>query len=177
MILHCTPYSREKKLAQAYNDHFAMIGKDDWCAIRDIDTMYLTPCAPNIIEDYTILFPHAGILTCYTNRISLASKGQLYGGSISGISDIAHHLRIADRLKALRTVSLINNKISGFLMVISKKTWLKHRFEESGLCLGVDNDFSSKILASGKPIFRMNGLYIFHQYRMLNGIANKTHLL
>jgi GT2 family glycosyltransferase len=75
------------------------------------------------------------------------------------------------------SVSEIKHPISGFLMLISRKMWNKVKFSESGKCLGVDNDFSANILQTGKKIYRMNSVYVWHTYRLMNGIKDKTHLV
>jgi GT2 family glycosyltransferase len=62
-------------------------------------------------------------------------------------------------------------------MLVSKKTWNEIKFSESGKCLGVDNDFSANVLERGKKIYRMDSLYVFHAYRLKNGIKDKTHLV
>lgn len=177
MVIHFpTPFRRDKNLADAYNFVFERYCRpNDWVALRDIDTMFLTPDAPNIVEDYINLYPDTGIFTCYTNRLSLHAKDQLYRGMISPNTNILHHIRIAESLKHDRSVTEINRKISGFLMVISFKTWEQFRFRGSA-CLGVDNDYSNEILEAGLKIRRMNGLYLWHSYRLLNGINDKKHL-
>jgi hypothetical protein len=175
VIHHVTPYRRDKHLAVAYNEAFECIGDDDWCVLRDIDTMFLTPDAPNIIEDYIKAFPDTGIFTCYTNRLSLCSKEQLFKGIISANTNILYHTKVAESLKRDRSVHEIKSVISGFLMVISKKTWKEFKFHGAN-CLGVDYIFSQDILDAGMKIRRMNGLYVFHLYRLLNGVHNTTHL-
>ena len=172
---HSTPYRRDKHLAVAYNEAFELIAEDDWMVLRDIDTMFLTPDAPNIIEDYIRAFPDTAIFTCYTNRLSLCSKDQLYKGQISPNTNILHHIRIAESLKSDRSTKEIQSVISGFLMVISKKTWNEFKFRGAN-CLGVDYLFSQDIIDAGLKIQRMNGLYVFHAYRLLKGVHNTKHL-
>ncbi len=183
MIIHyLTPYDSKKDLGRAYNNAFrslddGWVAEDDWLCLRDIDTLFLTPDAPNIIESYVKKHPDAGILTCYTNRISPASPMQLLNGKFSEDRDILTHIKIAEYQKKVKTSTEINTPISGMLMVISMKTWSEFKFKEGGKCLGVDNIYSQQILDAGLKIIRMDSLYIFHTYRMLNGVKNKTHLL
>lgn len=63
------------------------------------------------------------------------------------------------------------------LMMVNKSVWNDHKFSEEGKCLGVDTDYNRRIRASGLDIFRMDGLYILHVYRMAQGVHDKTHLL
>jgi len=178
-VIHVTPFSKDKNLGKAYNQAFEKIGYNDWLCIRDIDTMFLTPNTPNIIEQYTKLYPETGIFTCLTNRISLAAKDQLYQGRISENSDIKYHIGIAESLEksSMNKRTKILAPISGMLMVISKKIWDIHKFDESGLCLGVDNEYSTRISRHGLSIYRMDAVYIWHTYRIINGIHSKSHLL
>lgn len=178
MVIHYpTPFRRDKNLASAYNFVFERYCRpNDWVCLRDIDTMFLTPDAPNIIEDYINLYPDTGIFTCYTNRLSLHSKDQLYKGFINPDTNIMNHIRLADKLKSLRCVTEIDHRISGFLMVVSKKTWDEFKFHGEA-CLGVDYLFSQDIIDAGMKIRRMNGLYVFHAYRLLHGVNNTQHLM
>jgi GT2 family glycosyltransferase len=172
------PYSITKNLGQAYNEAMAMIPDGDWACLMDYDTMFLTPDCGQILHEYAIQFPAAGILTCYTNRIHPLAKDQLLHGEVSDNVSIDFHTDLAYNIKHnLFHVTKINHEISGFLMMVSKKTWDETKFPEYGKCLGVDNDFSTRILESGKDILRMNGLYVWHTYRLKNGIKDKTHLM
>lgn len=176
-VLICSPYRVDKNLGKAYNEAMRLLPDDWWACFTDIDTLFLTPDCGKILHEYATRYPDAGILTCYTNRISLASKKQLLGQQLSENPNIKDHIAIAESKKELLyTVSPINRSISGFLMMISKRTWLQYPFSESGLCLDVDTHYSRKIRIGGKPILRMNGLYVFHTYRLMNGIYDKTHL-
>jgi len=94
-------------------------------------------------------------------------------------------MRFAMSIKEDRTVSEIKGPVSGFLMVIPKSIWLKCRFTEEKVhnqpgdskILGIDNHFTNSARKIGIPVLRMNGLFCYHGYRLLNGISYKTHLL
>ncbi len=174
-----TPYRSDKNLGKAYNDAFEMVGDDDWICLRDIDTMFLTPSGPLIIEMYVKQFPDAGILTCFTNRVG--NRLQMVHGAMSNVRDIAFHIGRAEAIqepaiKQLK-VTKLNSPISGMLMVISKRTWQDIPFMEGIGCLGVDTEFSNQVYKSGKKILLMNALYVWHTYRLMQGAQNKKHLL
>ncbi len=177
MIHYPTPYRRDKNLGKAYNAEFEKVDLNDWVCLRDLDTLFLTQDAPNIIENYTEQFPQTGIFTCYTNRISPLAKDQLFDKRLFNETNIVRFLKSAENIKQNNTVQEITTPISGMLMVISKRTWLKFPFPEDGKCLGVDNIYSKTILDSGLKIYRMNAILIWHSYRILNGVANRKHLL
>lgn len=172
------PYSIEKNLGKAYNESMRLIPEDDWACLMDYDTMFLTPDCGQILHEYVMKYDFAGLFTCFTNRIHPMATSQLLDGLLSENYNVDYHIeRAYNQKRKLFTVTDIKREISGFLMMISKQTWNEIKFQESGKCLGVDNDFSLRVLGAGKHILRMDGLYIFHQYRMKNGIKDKTHLI
>lgn len=176
MIHHMTPFRSDKDLGRAYNEAFKLIGDDDWICLRDIDTLFLTHDAPNIIEEYVKMFPEAGILTCLTNRIG--TKEQRTLGFCDPEPNLVKHLNTAEKFaKGKRTFFKTDNPISGFLMVISKRTWMQYKFQEGGKCLGIDTEYSRTILNEGLDIVIMEDVYVWHTYRLLQGISNKKHLV
>ena len=175
MILICTPYRSDKNVGKAYNDIFKLIREDDTACITDGDTMFLTPDFGTIIEDYNRLYPDA-ILTCKTNRIHPLSK-QL-DGQLDEICDLRELTRKAESRKLSRTITEIKpgEGMSGLLMVIPKKIWHEVPFVENR-ALGIDSQFRIDLHSAGKKIYIMDGLFVFHSYRILNGINDKRHLL
>jgi GT2 family glycosyltransferase len=172
------PYSIEKNLGKAYNEAMALIPDGDWACLMDYDTMLLTPDCGYILREYVIKYQFAGMFTSFTNRISPLAKDQLLDGEVSENVCIDYHIDRAYHQKhRLFQVTPIAHEISGFLMMISKETWKETKFKESGKCLGVDNDYSLRLIEKGKMILRMDGLYVFHAYRLKNGIKDKTHLI
>lgn len=180
MIHFFTPYDVGKNLGKAYNNAMNLIPDGDTACLRDIDTLFLTPEQPAIVEQYANDYPNA-VLTCYTNRVSQLSRLQLLGETVSEQTDIIEHIRLAenqqDRHKVTRSATEIHRDISGFLMVVPKSVWYKVPFDDSGKCLGVDTYWNRKVRALGIKILRMDGVYIFHTYRLSKGVANKSHLL
>lgn len=171
-----TPYSLEKNLGKAYNEAMAMIGDDDWACLIDHDVLFLTPDAGRILHEYAVRFPACGMLTCYTNRIHHSSP-QLLNSQIADETDMLLHLDLAERRKfRLYDTTELHKNVSGFLMLISKKVWKQVPFADNGQCLGVDTDYWKRLKAAGLPILRMDGLYVFHLYRMGKPITDKTHL-
>jgi hypothetical protein len=171
------PFDTEKKLGRAYNEAMRLLPDEDWACLCDLDTMFLTPDAGTILHEYAKIYDFAGMLTCFTNRIHPLQPDQLLDGTISQDANVSSHIEIAEKQKAhLYKVTVIDHIISGFLMMVSKRTWNETKFTETGKCLGVDNTFSANIRARNKDILRMDGLYVWHTYRLKNGITDKSHL-
>lgn len=175
-MIHVTiPYALDKNLGAAYNRAMQLIPANDWACIIDYDVQFLTPDAIKHLHEYVRLHPDAGMMTCFTNRVGC--NEQLLSGKFSEKSDMLHHLNLAKiQQKKLYQMTELKSLISGFLMVIKKETWEDHRFVESGKCLGVDNHFCKAVQASGKKVLRMDGIYVFHTYRLGKNRLDASHL-
>lgn len=170
------PYSLEKNLGKAYNEAMQMVPEGDSACLIDYDVQLLTPDAGKIIHDYAEMFPDA-LLTCYTNRKSDLYPDQLLEGKVSDNMDHRFHIEraIAQREHLYKTTP-IHRDISGFLMLVNKNLWRSYPFDETGQCIGVDTKYGRKLRIAGKEILRMDGLYVFHAYRIMNGVRDKSHL-
>lgn len=169
------PYALDKNLGRAYNEAMDMIPEGDWACLMDYDTMFLTPDCGRILHNHAEKYSDTGIFTCVTNRIGNPSQ------RVIGMEDeksILHHINSAEYYASINIEPVIlNEPISGFMMMINKSTWNEIKFDESGKCLGVDNDYSRRVLESGRKIRLIYSLYVFHIYRMKQGVKNKLHLL
>lgn len=171
------PFDLDKNLGRAYNKAFEDVEERDWVCLLDHDVMFLTPDAIGLMYEYTRSFPETGIFTAFTNRIHPLAADQLLGGKVSENTDIKYHTDLAHQQKRHGVKATeINHVISGFLMLISKKTWREIKFPEGMKCLGVDNFYSQAVLEAGKKIYRMDSIYCWHTYRIAD-IKNKSHLL
>lgn len=172
-MIFVIPYRLDRNLGKAYNDIMRM--SDQTVCFTDGDTMFLTPDFGHIIEDYHNRFPDA-VLTCRTNRIHHLSK-QLDGKMDEGCN-VRELLIKAEERKHLKTVTEIKpgEGMSGLLMVVPQKVWQKVPFIENGGCLGVDSQFRIDLHNAGIKILIMDGLFVFHQYRLLQGAGYKKHL-
>lgn len=169
------PFSKVKDLGKCYNEACSLVPDGDWICLLDHDVMFLTPDAINIMYGYVERNCEAGLLTCFTNRIHPISPQLFHAAGFT--TDIRDHINIAESVKgALYQTSELYRNISGFLMLFNKETWKEHKFKEGAGCLGVDTAFWQSLIDGGKNILRMDGLYVFHIYRLINGINNKEHL-
>ena len=173
-----SPYGLEKNLGLEYNSAMQLIGDDDWCCLMDYDTLFLTPDAPAIVIEYARRNPDAALMTCLTNRVHPASRQQLFREIINDRSDIRKHIETAELCKRdLYKTEVVKHNVSGMLMLMSKKQWKETPFTEDLKCLGVDTALSETLRERGQDILLCKGLYIFHTYRLISGIRDKSHLL
>jgi hypothetical protein len=170
------PYSNSKDLGKAYNESMELIPEGDSALIMDYDVMLLTPDAPKIISEYAELYPKS-VLTCFTNRIHPLNTEQLMTGIPDVRPNITQHLIMArQQAKNQTTVTEVTQHFSGFLFVLPKEVWKANKFKETGQCLGVDTEWFKQLKTNSVPVLRMNRIYVWHTYRLLNGIQNKEHL-
>lgn len=169
------PYSTSKEFGKECNEVMSRIPDDDWVCFLDHDCMFLTPDAISHLHEYAKMYPDS-LLTCYTNRVG--AKEQCLNGVISENDSIRHAIGKAERQKVkLYEVTEMKGVISGYLMMFSKKLWndVSH-FTEDKMILGVDNNFSARVLNKGYKIYLMKGIYIWHTYRLVTGRQDKSHL-
>lgn len=172
------PYSLTKNIGQQYNAEFSTCPDGDALAFQDGDIMHLVPNFGHILHEYANAYPNA-VLTCYTNRTHNLSTEQQ---SLCRSEDVATCIKYAMYISNDRTITQVHGTVSMLLMVIPKSVWLLHQFTEHNMyrpqetnMLAVDNEFTNRIRKAGVPVLRMNGLMVYHQYRLLTG--SKEHLL
>lgn len=174
-----TPFATDKNLGAEYNREMSFIPDGDAACFLDGDCMFLTPHFGTIIHDYANAYPNT-VLTCWTNRTHKVSTGQQLPNASDNIKDLIHLAYLLS--KAERTVTPITGPVSGFLLVVPKSVWNRVKFTEVNKyrpgepnLLGVDNTFTNEVRAAGIEVLRMDGMLVWHSYRLLDG--SKKHLL
>lgn len=178
-------FTGQKNLGRAYNEAMANAPDDSHVILRDGDTCWLTPDYGVHVAEYIRRYPDA-VLTCWTNRIN--EKAEQQDKAIDRRYDnIKQHMLRAHTLQLdyLYQVTPLFGFVSGFCLIVPKKVWQKHKFSEVQVyadrgptnMLGVDNDWTNRVRVAGIPVLRMDGIYIWHTYRLLTGDHDKTHLL
>lgn len=179
-VWHMQPYSCSRNLGVAYNEYLSLIPDGDAACLTDGDSMFLTPDWGHIIQTYAEQNPNA-VLTCWVSRLHELAKGQLYQPQLNTIDDC---LKEAEKLKArIKYTTLITGSVSGTLLVIPKHIWQQHKFSETNTfrpgepnLLGVDNYWTNLVRRNGVQVLRMDGVLIYHQYRLLSAGQDKSHL-
>jgi len=178
MIHYVIPYARDKQLAKHYNEQVARFPDEDWLCFIDGDAMFLSPDFGTQIEliiatnktDYDVF-------TCKTNRVG--NLNQCHKGKISNDTNINYHISIAQIRRG--TMAFDVNKLpddppmSGVLILAKVSTFKKYPFRGDGM-LGVDNNFHQDVIKDGLKVGIMEGVYVFHKYRLETGIHDKSHL-
>lgn len=162
-------------MGKYYNEFLSLLPDDSYACLSDGDVMWLTSDYGNLVYEYTSKYPNA-VLTCRTNRIGCPYQ-KLPGINVNN-HDIVYHKSIAEQVKKkLYTVTDISKQsypMSGMLMVIKKSIWQEvGGFKWDGM-LGIDNAFFKALQEYDKQILVMEGLYVYHQYRI---DGSKKHLV
>lgn len=185
-IHYFTPFSAEKNFLQEIDYYFGLLPTgNDWACILDGDTLFLRPDFGNCILEYVARYPETGLFTSYASRchyqFQVPQLGDVNNPSIAfhkGIADILH-----GRHQPSLDVKQVNRRVAGHLMLIKKSTWTEIRaavFERCKLqqkkILGVDTQISYAVLAAGKDIKLMRGIYLLHYLRYVEGFNSDKHL-
>jgi GT2 family glycosyltransferase len=178
MIYHFNTLFSGNSIGKYYNQCCGIVpGDDDWICFWDSDVMVFntfTDWNP-FLEQAVKENPDVALFTCMANRIGTHKQRLLPAQDED--ANIRHHRARAESI--YRTNGLKVRKdagsISGMMMLFQKKTWaVIGGFSEKGI-LDVDVTFARTVRANGWRIGILQGMYVMHYYRLVEG--NKGHLL
>lgn len=185
-IFFISPYGFRLKIGDRLNYEIDRMPENAWIALTDQDCCALIDKFGDLLNDTINRYPDTDLFSCYTNRLGL--KYQIPEGvNIDDYNLMNHHQIAQDLLKKnYSTCSDIDKPVAGFFMLFPKRTWAKYNFQSDIIDMekkindrrGVyfDWDFSDRILKGGGKIRLMEGLYMFHAYRLGKHIKDVTHL-
>jgi GT2 family glycosyltransferase len=171
MIFYSIPYNTDRNLGKYYNDFMNILpDENDYACFVDGDTIFTTSDYGHIIQDVVHENPSIGCFTALTNRVHC--RWQIADGIDTDSNDIAYHRKYGEMLRDIyggycidKTNVSSDNVMSGFLILLKKRTWnnIGH-FAENGM-LGIDNDLHYKLQKHGEKLYVMKGIYLYHWYR------------
>ena len=167
MIYYFAPFNSEKNIGRSHNQHCEIVpNAEDWICITDSDVLFLLPDTKKQIEG--IIRKHGStfqVFGCLTNRIASPHQRINHPHAFEH-TDISFHKYIAMDRQALSYEDILETdiNIAGFLMIFQKKTWDKYRFSDNSIRF--DSEFTDKIKADGGRLGIMQGVYVFHDYRL-----------
>lgn len=176
MIYYFAPFDSDKNIGRSHNQHCALVPNDeDWICITDSDVLFLLPDTKKQIED--VINKHGKdyqVFGCLTNRIA-SHHQRICFPDLFEESDIRSHKHLAAMAKQLMysEVRSTDINVAGFLMIFQKKTWNKYKFSDNSIRF--DSEFTDKVKADGGNLGIMQGVYVFHDYRL--GHENPTHYI
>jgi glycosyltransferase involved in cell wall biosynthesis len=164
-------------LGRAYNDCMERLGPDDWAVFLDHDARFCGGHTQSLMNEIAQGFAGAEILiTGLANRI-----GNPYQrvAQFEDVHDLAIHDAVADAQFALHRDTLHHvtdtPSTSGFIMMLSRKTWEKHRFIPG--FLGVDNAMHKSFRGGNGHVYLAPALYAYHFYRADGDLSHAIRTL
>lgn len=180
MIHYISPYSTSKppNIGGAINEAILQLNAsdDDYIVHVDQDVCFLRPDSKAQIADILSSTDY-DVLGCLTNR--LAGNHQLYGREFNESADMLEHIAIANHCHERHYGQVVetNINIAAMLMAFRVRTWKSAGgFRENSIRF--DSEFTDAVQAKGGKLGIMQGVYVFHLYRMWsdNPIWEAGHL-
>lgn len=168
MIYYSVPFDTSKNIGRYYNAFMEMLPHDhDFACFIDGDAVFTTPLFGAQLQDIVTNHQECGLFFAMTNRVG--TSWQLAEGVNPYNNDMSYHRTVGSYMKDKYNLSCIDISdkkwISGFLILVKKQIWLEAgKFLETGM-LGVDEIFFRKVKSINKPIYLMQGVYLYHWYR------------
>lgn len=173
-------------LGFTYNAYMDLIPEDDWACFMDHDTLVTSRSWYRVLEAAVESEPDAGAFVAVTNRLVKARSGwQMAPEADHDNHDVIYHWKIGYLRErkygaSLQDVTDIESKgrykpFSGFFFCVSKKTWIamggckKHDF------CSVDHYLHREIKKTGKKVYLLNGIYLYHWYRCDEKLSDMSH--
>lgn len=178
-IFYISPYDRNSppNIGGAINKMIrkTLSSPDDWFVLQDYDCMFLLPDSKSQLEQilwrtkYDILGPRM-------NR--LGNDYQLSPGMFDE-TDIRKHIALATYLSDeywLKVKKFSGGPLAAACLCFKRSTWERlGGFDEHSLAF--DTLFCHRAELAGMKLGIMEGIYIWHTYRLSKAVNNIDHLL
>lgn len=154
-------------LGAAYNRCMDVVPDGDWACFIDHDAWFTTKSWHRLIEKAIALKPEAGMFTGRCNNLNPErSAWQMIGPAEAPVSV---YRRIGAEIQAAFGTSLRDvtdadrggDPVSGFCMIIPKAVWTEIGGSSHGF-RGRDHRIHKAIAATGRRIYLIEGLYLYH---------------
>lgn len=166
-------FDEERNLGRAYNEIMERLSPGDWGCFLDHDAVFTTREWYGQIKRAVQDNPQGGLFTAVTNRIG--RKSQIPPGAPAGHDMRDHRVFGAQLAKqhghSVRDITR-ESPLSGVVMVISREAWKAIGGFKSGF-FGVDNAAHRDVARSGRRVYMMPGLYVYHWYRA-DGVGHEN---
>lgn len=179
MIYKFQPFSTSKDLGNEYNAHCSMVPDGSWILVLDYDCMVLAPEAYSIMEAAIAKYPNAEIFGAVTNRVGY--REQMLGHKMNDDDSIKNHLLAAKDLAATFRDGQCKpiTTAAGFFLLFKKEYWAANNFQAK-----IYDDLTMRLFdwnfcrpaMERKTIYMIQGVYVWHTYRLITGRHSQAHL-
>lgn len=166
------PRTYSMNLGRCYNDYMERLKEDDYAVFIDHDAMFTDSGWHDLIQKiYDENNKEEALFITRTNRINnpyqrlnlLENNHSMHEHSI-----FAKELANKYGSQVVECAKLPSS--SGVVIMLSKKTWHKHKFSDG--FLKVDNNMHLSHRQAGDPVYLMQGLHVYHFYRADNDLSH-----
>ena len=168
-----TPWSDNGNLGNAYNRIMERLRPGEWAIFLDHDAMTLTNDFWKDMQNAMDIHPSAGAIVTWTNRCGNPRQK----AKTPSNDDIAQHTLRAEAIRkeyGQRTTDITSERMTGVCFAVSRDAWDKIGPFDSGFG-EIDNGWARKCVAGGLRIWRMDGVYVYHQ-RRTNGWKGEVRM-
>lgn len=167
MIYHFNTLFSGTSIGEYYNACCRIVPDEDWICLWDADVLIFTTFANyNLYLDEAIAEnPTVKLFSCLTNRVT--NHNQRFWPILDANNDILVHRWRAEQLwNETRSMKRTAQKLAGYMLLFSKKTWQEvGGFNESGIAC-VDTEFSLRCHDRYGDAMVLCGMYVFHYFRL-----------
>lgn len=181
MIYHFNAIFAHGNLAKYYNDCCNIVpNQNDWIALWDSDVFLYNTFVNwgEYLQKAINENPDIKLFSCITNRIG-THKQRLTPNMDNNVDIVKHYYQAREIYNNSKyKIDRSAKTLSGFFMMFKKETWSAvGGFDESnGGYIGVDTQFSREISNKGWKMGILQGMYVYHYYRLCEGSPFTDHI-
>ncbi|WP_018984659.1 glycosyltransferase [Salinimonas chungwhensis] len=166
------PKSYGMNLGRCYNEYMERLGDDDYALFIDHDAMFTNNSWRDVVA--SAYSEHAGETALFISRTNRINNPYQRLNLLENNHNLFDHDVFATNLAKKYGKSVVEcaklPSSSGVIIMLSKKTWLKHKFTDG--FLKVDNNIHLSHRNAGDPVYIMQGLHVYHFYRADNDLSH-----
>lgn len=166
------PKSYGMNLGRCYNEYMERLGDDEYALFIDHDAMFTNNSWRDVVS--SAYSEHADETALFISRTNRINNPYQRLNLLENNHNLFDHDVFATNLAKKYGKSVVEcaklPSSSGVIIMLSKKTWLKHKFTDG--FLKVDNNIHLSHRKAGDPVYIMQGLHVYHFYRADNDLSH-----
>lgn len=166
------PKSYGMNLGRCYNEYMERLGDDEYALFIDHDAMFTNDSWRDVVV--SAYSEHAAETSLFISRTNRINNPYQRLNLLENNHNLFDHDVFATNLAKKYGKSVVEcaklPSSSGVIIMLSKKTWLRHKFTDG--FLKVDNNIHLSHRNAGDPVYIMQGLHVYHFYRADNDLSH-----
>ena len=174
IVRYFQPFDNLGNLGAAYNECQEGLADEDWICIMDQDVCVLDSRVKKWIARTIQANPNVQVFVPVTNRLS--AYDQRVNNAFSVVNIVWHKSVTVKRHNTFKYRVRKPTQTPAGMMVIMQAHLLREFPFRNGL-MYIDTDWFQRIEKAGVSVGIMEGVYVFHYYRLTEGKSSLDHLL